>query len=176
MIAEEKLDRVVSRFEELGNLLASPEVSASHDFARFSKEYSELTPVVRVITDLRKAEAEAADLEALLDDVEAEEELKDLARDDFEQLRHRIPELEHALQLLLLPTDEADEKNAILEVRDGAAPLDLEALRRFLSERLVSYKLPRSFETTTERLRDDSGKVRRGALREARVGGSLQVP
>ena len=119
MIAEEKLDRVVSRFEELGNLLVSPEVSASHDFARFSKEYSELTPVVRVITDLRKAEAEAADLEALLDDVEAEEELKDLARDDFEQVRHRIPELEHALQLLLLPTDEADEKNAILEVRAG---------------------------------------------------------
>jgi bile acid-coenzyme A ligase len=60
--------------------------------------------------------------------------------------------------------------HAIVEVRDGTAALDLEALKQFLSERLVSYKLPRSFETTTERLRDDSGKVRRGALRDARIG------
>ncbi len=67
--------------------------------------------------------------------------------------------------------DLGQRAHAILEIRDGAAPLDLEALRRFLSERLVSYKLPRSFETTSERLRDDSGKVRRGALRDARVGG-----
>jgi bile acid-coenzyme A ligase len=59
--------------------------------------------------------------------------------------------------------------HAIVEVRDGAAALDVEALRRFLAERLVTYKLPRSVETTTERLRDDSGKVRRSALREARV-------
>jgi bile acid-coenzyme A ligase len=71
--------------------------------------------------------------------------------------------------------DLGQRAHAILEVRDGAAPLDLAALQQYLSERLVSYKLPRSFETTIERLRDDSGKVRRGALREARVGGSMQM-
>ena len=119
MIAEEKLDHVVSRFEELGALLASPEVSASQDFARFSKEYSDLTPMVEAITDLRKARAEADDLEALIDDPEADEELKGMAREELPQLRQRVPDLEHALQLLLLPKDEADEKNAILEVRAG---------------------------------------------------------
>jgi peptide chain release factor 1 len=119
MIAEEKLDHVVSRFEELGALLASPEVSASQDFARFSKEYSDLTPMVQAITDLRKARSEADDLEALIDDPEADEELKGMAREELQQLRQRIPDLEHALQLLLLPKDEADEKNVILEVRAG---------------------------------------------------------
>ncbi len=119
MIAEEKLDHLVSRFEELGALLASPEVSASQDFARVSKEYSDLTPMVEAITDLRKARAEADDLEALIDDPEADEELKGMAREELPQLRQRIPDLEHALQLLLLPKDEADEKNAILEVRAG---------------------------------------------------------
>ncbi len=119
MIAEEKLDHLVSRFEELGALLASPEVSASPDFARVSKEYSDLTPMVEAITDLRKARAEADDLEALIDDPEADEELKGMAREELPQLRQRIPDLEHALQFLLLPKDEADEKNAILEVRAG---------------------------------------------------------
>ena len=119
MIAEEKLDHLVSRFEELGALLASPEVSASQDFARVSKEYSDLTPMVEAITDLRKARAEADDLEALIDDPEADEELKGMAREELPQLRQRVPDLEHALQLLLLPKDEADEKNAILEVRAG---------------------------------------------------------
>ena len=119
MIAEEKLDHLVSRFEELGALLASPEVSASQDFARVSKEYSDLTPMVEAITDLRKARAEADDLEALIDDPEADEELKGMAREELPQLRQRIPDLEHALQFLLLPKDEADEKNAILEVRAG---------------------------------------------------------
>ena len=54
--------------------------------------------------------------------------------------------------------DLGQRTHAILEVRDGTAPLDLAALQQFLSARLVSYKLPRSLETTTERLRDDSGK------------------
>jgi len=119
MIAEEKLDQVVSRFEELGALLVSPEVSASPDFARYSKEYSDLTPMVRAITDLREARTEADDLEALIGDPEADEELTGMAREELQQLHERIPELEHALQFLLLPTDEADEKNAILEVRAG---------------------------------------------------------
>jgi peptide chain release factor 1 len=119
MIAEEKLDHVVSRFEELGALLVSPEVSASPDFARLSKEYSDLTPMVRAITELREAQAEADDLEALIGDPETDEELTGMAREELQQLHQRIPDLEHALQLLLLPTDEADEKNAILEVRAG---------------------------------------------------------
>jgi bile acid-coenzyme A ligase len=59
--------------------------------------------------------------------------------------------------------------HAIIEVREGAPPPELDALRGFLAERLASYKLPRGIETTRERLRDDSGKVRRGAWRDARI-------
>jgi bile acid-coenzyme A ligase len=57
--------------------------------------------------------------------------------------------------------------HAIVEV--GGDNPDVDALRSFLAERLVTYKLPRSIELTTERLRDDSGKVRRSALRESRI-------
>lgn len=68
-----------------------------------------------------------------------------------------------------LPDDDLGQRvHAIVEVRRDE-PFDLDALRDFLAQRLVTYKLPRSFETTLERLRDDSGKVRRNALREARI-------
>ncbi|MBU1377082.1 MAG: AMP-binding protein [Alphaproteobacteria bacterium] len=58
--------------------------------------------------------------------------------------------------------------HAIVEVPAGPEP-DIATLKTFLAERLVPYKLPRSFEFTTERLRDDAGKTRRGALRDARI-------
>jgi bile acid-coenzyme A ligase len=59
--------------------------------------------------------------------------------------------------------------HAIVEVRPRAPAPEFHALRGFLAERLAVYKLPRSIETTRERLRDDSGKVRRGAWRDARI-------
>ncbi len=63
--------------------------------------------------------------------------------------------------------------HAILEVAPGwAGRLDDEALRAHLAERLVHYKVPRSFELVDEPLRDDAGKLRRSALREARIAGS----
>ncbi|MFC5343209.1 AMP-binding protein [Brevundimonas staleyi] len=59
--------------------------------------------------------------------------------------------------------------HAIVEVQADRPPLDQTALTAFLRERLVTYKLPRSVEMTTERLRDDAGKTRRSALRDARI-------
>ena len=59
--------------------------------------------------------------------------------------------------------------HAIIEIQDGVAPPDPDALKQFLRDRLVTYKLPRAFEFTTERLRDDAGKARRSALRDARI-------
>ena len=68
-----------------------------------------------------------------------------------------------------LPDEDLGQRvHAIIEIRRDAS-FDVDALRDFLAQRLVTYKLPRSLETTFERLRDDSGKVRRAALREARV-------
>jgi bile acid-coenzyme A ligase len=61
--------------------------------------------------------------------------------------------------------------HAIIEVPEGGAALDLPALERFLEERLAAYKRPRSYEVTNDRLRDDAGKTRRSALREARIAG-----
>lgn len=68
-----------------------------------------------------------------------------------------------------LPDEERGNRvHAIVDVADGA-PLGEDAIQQFLGERLVSYKVPRSFEFVSEPLRDDAGKVRRSALRAERL-------
>jgi peptide chain release factor 1 len=112
---EAKLERVVRRHAELRDALADP--GRGGEFAKLSKEYSELTPLVESIETWQRARAEHADLESLAG--EGESEMKALAEAELKTLDKRIPELEQQIKVLLLPKDEADERNAILEVRAG---------------------------------------------------------
>ncbi|MCH7486872.1 MAG: peptide chain release factor 1 [Proteobacteria bacterium] len=115
MILEEKLDLMVVRYRELADALAG--ASESREIVRLSKEYAELTPVVEAISELRRAEAEARDLESLMAD--GDEDVREMAGQELREFKERVPRLEDELRLLLLPKDEADERNAILEVRAG---------------------------------------------------------
>ena len=117
MSLEEKLESVVRRHRELGETLASGVVGDS--FARHSKEYSDLGPIVAGIEEWKRARAEAADLDAMLADPATDKEMKALAETERTELAAKLPKLERSVQVMLLPRDEADEKNAILEVRAG---------------------------------------------------------
>ncbi|HYC04198.1 MAG TPA: peptide chain release factor 1 [Azospirillaceae bacterium] len=90
----------------------------ARQFAKLSKEYAELEPVVGAITTLRKLRTELDQLKALMSDGD-DAEMRALAEQEYFTLKDRMPELEKQLQIMLLPKDAADEKNAILEVRAG---------------------------------------------------------
>jgi peptide chain release factor 1 len=115
---DDKFDKVLARHDELRDALAAG-TADSGSFARLSKEYSDLEPIAAAISELKRAKAEAADLAAMIADPAGDAEMKELAEEEFQELTRRIPELERKVQLSLLPKDEADEKNAILEVRAG---------------------------------------------------------
>jgi peptide chain release factor 1 len=115
-----KLDRVMTRHEELAATMASGQPVDQKSFARMSKEYAELSPVVEKIAALRKAQTEMQDLATLMADAAGDPEMRALAESEFTALKTRLPELEREIKLLLLPKDEADARNAILEVRAGA--------------------------------------------------------
>ncbi len=119
MSLEGKLERVVKRHDELAALLASPDQKDAQAYARNSKEYSDLTPLVEAIGELKTAKREMSDLEAMLADSSTDADMRALAEDELPALKTRVPELEHKVKLALLPKDEADERNAILEVRAG---------------------------------------------------------
>ncbi|HEV7369937.1 peptide chain release factor 1 [Arenibaculum sp.] len=114
MSFEDMLNKVAARHDELRDALSAGGLDAQ-TFARHSKEYADLTPIAEAAAELRKARAERADLEAML----ADPEMRELAAAELGELERRLPELDRRIRVLLLPRDEADEKNAILEVRAG---------------------------------------------------------
>jgi len=111
------LDQLLRRHAELRDALAGTGLAGA-DFAKSSKEYSELTPIVDAIDALRRAREEFASLTDLAQSSE-DAELKALAEDELHGLRERLPALEQRVKLALLPKDADDERNAILEVRAG---------------------------------------------------------
>jgi peptide chain release factor 1 len=118
VIPEDKLNKLIARHEELAAVLAGPALAVK-DIARLSKEYSDLTPVVERVRELKRARAEVVDLEAMMNDAAAEAEMRDLAKLEAADLTALVPQLEREIQRALLPKDEADARNAILEVRAG---------------------------------------------------------
>jgi peptide chain release factor 1 len=113
------LDRVLARYDDLGKALAAGPAGDARQYGQMSKEYADMGPVVQAIEALKKTERELADLEAIIADKGADKEMRDLAEAEQHELKARLPELERRVQLMLLPKDEADAKNAILELRAG---------------------------------------------------------
>src|SRR5579864_8185729 len=116
-ILDQKLDKVVRRHTELRDLLAAPDLAGS-EVARLSKEYSDLSPVVDAIGALRRVQTEMTDAAALASDG-GDADMRALAQAELQALKEKLPRLEQEVKLLLLPKDEADARNAILEVRAG---------------------------------------------------------
>ena len=119
MTLDDKLERVVQHHEKLGVDLAGHPDPGSADYTRMAKEYADLGPVVEAVAGLQAARKEAADLRALLAEDGSDEEMRELAAAELEEVEARLPELEQGVKIMLLPKDVDDERNAILEVRAG---------------------------------------------------------
>ena len=114
MSMKEKLRTIKSRYDELASLMSTTGLSGE-EFTKLSMEYAELAPVVEAMEELENAVSEKSDIESMLSDPE----MKEIAEEEIRALNSRIPELEKQISLVLIPKDEADKKNAILEIRAG---------------------------------------------------------
>ena len=114
---EAHLEQLVRRHAELRDALAGSGLSGA-EFARLSKEYSDLTPIVDGIDTLHRARGELSSLANIAESGE-DAELQALAEEELRSLRERLPVLEQRVKLALLPKDADDQRNAILEVRAG---------------------------------------------------------
>src|ERR1700743_1157992 len=111
---DHKLHRLTVRYDELRAPLAGS--GDPGNFAKLSKEFSDLEPIVGAIGELNAARDEISNLAQMVTD-NSDPELKAMAEEEFLALKDRIPLLERSVQVMLLPKDAADDKNAILEVR-----------------------------------------------------------
>ena len=113
----EKLDNILKRSEELEKSL-STELS-SEEFVKFSKEYSEIEPLKNAIIDWKKFNAETEELNELINDGSSDNEMQELAKNELTDLKSHIEKIEESIQLMLLPKDEDDARDVILEIRAG---------------------------------------------------------
>jgi peptide chain release factor 1 len=114
---EFRLQQLLRRHAELRDALSGSGLGGV-EFAKLSKEYSELNPIVEEVDALGRARKELASLAEMARSAE-DLELKALAEEELQSLRERLPDLEGKVKLCLLPKDADDERNAILEVRAG---------------------------------------------------------
>ncbi len=114
MAIEEKLESIKNRHAELAALMSEGGLSGDQ-FAKLSMEYADLDPVVEAITAIEEARSEKEDLQELLKDPE----MKEIAAEELRALDAKMPALEKKIRLALIPKDEDDAKNAIVEIRAG---------------------------------------------------------
>lgn len=118
MTLQSKLNQVLKNYQDLGDQLMKG-VDDTKEYLRLSREYSDLKELAESISSLKETQAELAELEALINDPDSDQDIKDMAQGDIENLKLLIPKLEKEIQTLLLPKDKDDDRNAIMEIRAG---------------------------------------------------------
>ena len=115
----DKLEQIVSRYEELTQELSSPELLSNPSaYGKAAKQHRTLEEVVKKYQVWKGLKAELAGARELMDTSD-DEEMREMARLELESLQTRIDDADRELKLLLIPTDPNDEKNVILEIRAG---------------------------------------------------------
>lgn len=116
----DKLEDIISRFEEILRDLSEPDVANdSKHFQQLMKDQAELAPIVDCYKAYKSAKSDEEEALSILSE-EADEEMKELAKEELNDSKATIATLEEELKVLLLPKDPNDDKNVVVEIRAGA--------------------------------------------------------
>ena len=115
----ERLDGLDARFEEIGTLITDPAVIADQQrYVKLTKEYKSLETLLKAANNYKKTISDIADAKSLLE-TESDPDIKEMAKEEIEQLEPLVPKMEEEIKLLLIPEDPEDSKNVVLEIRGG---------------------------------------------------------
>ena len=123
MIPIKTIEDLITKHSSLEKDLSSGELDKKL-FAQKSKEYSDVNEIVVIAKDYISFQREKVELEKILNDSSVDEELKKMAELELIELQNKHEVNEKKLKLFLLPKDEADKKNAIIEIRAGTGGLE----------------------------------------------------
>jgi peptide chain release factor 1 len=123
MIPIDKVENIVSRFNELENILAKPDLKKD-EFVSNSKEYSNLNDIISYAKDYLKVLEDLKSTKNILEDKSTDKEFYEMAEKELKDLKQQEEDCVKRLKVFLLPKDEADEKNAIIEIRAGTGGME----------------------------------------------------
>ena len=127
MISLEKLESIVNRYNDLESSLSKTDIDKK-EFVKNSKEYSSIGEIIETIKSYIDATKDKEDLKKILLDKDSDAEIREMAENDLEEIKSKEQEYEKKVKVFLLPKDEADEKNAIVEIRAGTGGLEVKIL------------------------------------------------
>ena len=123
MIPVNKIEYLIKRYSDLEKELSSGSVDKK-EYAAKSKEYSNLGNIINQAREYLNFEKDKMDLEKIINDNETDHEMKDMAKNELKNISIKKETNEKILKVFLIPKDEADQKNAILEIRAGTGGLE----------------------------------------------------
>ena len=115
-----KLESIEERYNEVLKQLEDPKViSDQNEFRDLMKEQSSLAPIVEAYKEYKKINSTIDESKDILEN-ESDEDLRELAKEELSEAKKELDETEEKLKILLLPKDENDDKNVVMEIRAGA--------------------------------------------------------
>ena len=130
----DRLDDLLIRYQEVMGELQEPGVADDQArFRKLMKEQSDLAPIVEAYQEYKNCKQNVDDSLAMLEE-EDDEEMREMAKEELNESKRRIEELEQELKILLLPKDPNDDKNVIVEIRAGAGGDEAACSRRKSTE------------------------------------------
>ena len=142
---ENKLNSIVSNFLEIEKKLSNLSEKDFSDYAELSKEYSNLKPLVEKIKEYKKLNQELIGVDEIIDS--NDEDLKKEALEEKSILNEKIISINEELKFMLIPKDESDEKNAIIEIRAGTGGEEAALFASDLLRMYTKYSEIKSWNT-----------------------------
>ncbi len=116
----DKLEDILKRFEEIEEEMMNPDIMNDQNrYRSLRKEHSDLSDIVEKYKEYKDTQNSIEDSLAMLDE-ESDEDIRELAKEELNECKQKIVQIEEELKILLLPKDPNDEKNVIVEIRGGA--------------------------------------------------------
>ena len=142
MVIDDKLKDIQSRAAEISEQMNSGAVSGG-ELTKLSKEYSELNEILPLVNEYFAIKQGIDDANEMLNDAE----LKTIAAEQLDELKHKLPDVERQLQIALLPRDEADDNSVIMEIRAGVGGEESALFAGDLYNQYKSYALRHGWKT-----------------------------
>ena len=142
----DRLEDTVNRYEDITAELGNPDVVNDQEkFRKLMKEQSSLASLIETYTEYKNCKKNIEDSLAILDE-ETDEELKEMAKEELNESKARVEELEHELKILLLPKDPNDDKDIVVEIRAGAGGEEAALFAAELFRMYVHYAQARGWK------------------------------
>ena len=143
-----KLERADDRYREIEQMITLPHiVSNNKEYSKLMKEYKSLTPIIEKYREYKQVEKELAEADEMMRDASVDPDLRELAEEEYKENKERLAVLFEELRILLIPRDPNDDRNVVVEIRQGAGGEEAALFAADLYRMYSMYATSEGFKT-----------------------------